>query len=409
MFGWNDERTPPAFRIRSDSGSARQRWEGALIACCLVVFGIVSPAAAQWIDQEDLVGPFIDVEPFDLLYLNDSGENAILKILPKQDPPPDPLPRRGVLIFENADESGEVFQVPWAVINTYKTYNDLLLEEANIWFNAGEFGRAFRNLLYIYDHGGKNNPALVAALRNCLFQDGKEKFQAGQFELALSIFEDIYRKDPTFKVPGINSELLDIVLSCYDGMLSNQFKNADYLKVRKTLAAVEEKFRQQAAPLAEKWNRAFVAKSDELIVAARKFAKDGQSRMAHLASRQAEQMSPGRDVVQQLKEEILQQFPLIVVGVSQAGADADPQRIEHWGARRVGRLTQRMIVELAGLTDEGGLYDFLNGDLYRDDEIGLRYVLELKSEGTDFATPPATAFQIASRLLSRGERTVGYF
>ena len=338
---------------------------------------------------------------FDLLYLNDAGENAILKILPKQDPPRQPLPKQGVLIFEYADESAEVLQVPWAVIDTYKTYNDLLLEEANAWLQAGESGRAFRNLLYIYDHGGKNNPALVAALRNCLFQDGKEKFQAGQFELALSIFEDLYRKDPNFKVPGINRDLLEIVLSCYDGMLSNQFKNSDYLKVRKTLAAVEEKFQQQAGPLAKKWNRAFDEKSDELIVAARDFAQAGQSRLAHLASRQAEQMSPGRVVVRQLKEEILQKFPLIVVGVSQAGADGEPQRIEHWGARRVGRLTKRMIVELDGLTDEGGLYDFLNGDLYRDDEIGLRYVLELKSEGTDFATPPATAFKLLPGCLMR--------
>jgi peptide/nickel transport system substrate-binding protein len=389
---------------------ARPTWPatigaGGRCACWFVVltlfaFGTAAPARAQWIEQEDFVSPILDNEPFDLLYLNEIGEGAILKILPKKNPPPEPLPQSGVLVFEYADESGEVLQVPWSVIDSYKSFNDLLLDEANAWLQEEEYGKAFRSLLYIYDHGGKDKPALVAALRNCLFQDGKEKFQAGQFELALSIFEDIYRKDPSFNVPGIDSELIDIVLSCYDGMLRNQFENGDYVKVRKTLAAVEEEFQRDAAPLSEKWNRAFVAKSDELLENAKRFAADGQSKQAHLASRQAEQMSPGREVVKQLQTEILRQFRLIAVGVSQAGAGGDAKRIEHWGDRRVGRLTKRTIVELAGLTDEGGLYDFLNGELYRADESGIKYVLELKSEETDFATPPANAFQIASRLLA---------
>ena len=70
---------------------------------------------------------------------------------------------------------------------------------------------------------------------------------------------------------------------------------------------------------------------------------------------------PGRPEVLELQKTLLLQFPLIVVGVTQDGADADPNRIEHWGSRRVGRLTQRTLIENTGLTDEGGKFDFLNG------------------------------------------------
>ena len=380
---------------------------------CLVAFPAVAttttPSNAQWIERQDIVSPILDNDPFDLLFLNERGERALLKILPKKNPPSKPLPKSGVLVFEFADESAEVLQVPWSTIESYKSFNELLLDEANVWLSQKDYGKAFRNLLYIYDHGGKNNPELVASLRNCLFQDGKVKYEAGQFERALSIFEDIYRKDPGFKVPGIESDLIDIVLSCYDGMIQNQFENGDYLKVRKTLAAVEEKFQQESAPISRKWSRAFEAKSDELLEDARKFAAAGQSKQAHLAARQADQMFPGREVVKQLQTQILQQFPLIVVGVSQAGADGNAQRIEHWGDRRVGRLTKRTIVELTGLTDEGGLYDFLNGELYRADEVGIKYILELKADDTDFATPPANAFQIASRLLNAANENSGTF
>ena len=137
-------------------------WRSLSVLGCGLLFsiGMASPAAAQWIELEDLAGPYIDGEPFDLLFFNADGENAILKILPPKDPPPEPFPTRGVLIFEYADETGEVLQVPWSVIETYKTFNDLLLEEANAWLQTKEYGRAFRNLLYIYDHGGKKNPAL---------------------------------------------------------------------------------------------------------------------------------------------------------------------------------------------------------------------------------------------------------
>ncbi len=376
---------------------------GLILLCGWLTVFQVEPCSGQWIEKQDLVSPLVDGEPFDLLKLNKDGDNAYLKIVPQLNPPQRPFPAKGSFVFEYADGSSDLLQVPYSSIEFYKTFNELLIEEANGWLENNDYPKAFRNLLYVYDHGGKNDAQLVQSLRSCLFLDGADNFKAGRYELALSIYEDIYRRDPNFVVAGIDNSLIEIVMLCYDGMIQKQFEAADYLKVQLKLASVKEKYGDDAAALINKWEQRFLAKADELMQQSREFAKQGNGRQAHLASRQAEQMAPGREAVKQLQEEILKQFPLIVVGVSQSGADADPRRIEDWGARRTGRLTQRTMVEFTGLTDEGGKYSFLNGNLYRADEIGLQYILELDPERNEFGIPPTTAFEVSTRLLNNAD------
>ncbi len=354
--------------------------------------------SAQWIEKADLVGPYVDEEPFDVLILNGEGDNAIFKIVPQTTPPTDPLPDRGMLVFEFAANSEDILQVPFASVESYKTFNELLIEEANGWLKKDEYSKAFRNLLYVYDHGGKSDAQLVKSLRSCLFQDGKANFINQEYELSLSIFEDIYRRDPGFKYPGIDAKLIDIIMNCYDGMIKQQFDASEYVEVQRSVASIEQKHGQSASVLVNKWKQAFDGRADDLMAHSRRQAAEGNARQAQLASRQAEQMSPGRADIKVLQEEILKAYSLIVVGVSQAAADANPQRIEHWGSRRTGRAARRSIVEMSGLSDEGGKYTFLNGELYRADEAGLEYVFELKPESERYGTPPATPFQISSRL-----------
>lgn len=373
---------------------------GALVGLTLV--GLSSQVHAQWIKAEELVGPFVDSEPFDVIYLNDDGDNAIMKVVPLGDKlKKGPLPDTGQLIFEYFAMGDDILEVPYSSIENIRTFNELLIEEAENWLKEKEYAKAFRNLLYVYDHGGKNDPKLVSALKDCMFRDGFENFNSQEFELALSIYEDINQQDPSFKVRDFpNTQLVDIVISCYNGIIKKQFDSEDYIGVRRSLQSVIDKYGDDAQTLNERWSQAFIAKSDELIAEARKLASQGKGREAHLAANQAEQMSPGRQEVKELQSELLQQFPMIVVGVNQTADHSTPDQIEHWGARRVGRLTQRSLIELTGLTDEGGKYDFLNGRMYRTDEIGLRYTFEIKPDDAMFAVPPMDAFHLSMRLLA---------
>ena len=400
--------TGPAFDSistinRGGNQSSLVRWPaglGSLLLTCLLAFVGPHNSTAQWIENEDLVGPFVDHEPFELLFLNAGSDNAILKIRPLSEPLRSPFPDKGILIFQFATETDEQLQVPYSCIKVHKTFNDILIEEANQWLAEKQYAPAFRNLLYVYDHGGKQNDASVKSLRSCMFIDATDNFRAGRFELALSIFEDIYARTPDFQVPGIDKKLIEIILLCYDGILQKDFDAHEFATVQLKMAAISKKYQVEAQPLTSKWEGVFIDQADQLMAQARQFVVAGQGRQAQKASRQAEQLTPDRGEVKQLQAEILKAFPLIVIGTSQPPADADGQRLDHWGSRRVGRLTKRTIVELAGLGDEGGKYVFLNGTLIQTDELGLKYRFELTASPTSLTTPPTDAYMISSRLLS---------
>lgn len=386
---------------RGDGRRSRGRWLVVALGWLCFVALPCTATQAQWIEKQDLKGPYADSEPFDVLFLNKDGENAILKIKPLGDElPPTPLPDRGTLIFDLLTDDEDRFEVPYTSIKEIQTFNQLLVEEANQWIDDGKYAEAFRNLFHVYNNGGKDDPKMVASMMSCLFLDGKENFEGGEFELALSIYEDIYEKDPTFRVDGFDEPLINIVISCHNGMIKKRFEVEDYVGVRKQLDSVVEKYGDTASQLKDEWTRSFLQRSDDLMVKAKEFADQGKGREAHLAAKQADQMSPDRAEVLALQENLLLQFPLIVVGVSQESADADPNRIEHWGSRRVGRLTQRTIIENTGLTDEGGKFEFLNGTIFPVDDIGLKYVMEINDNPPGFAVPPINAFQLSMRLDS---------
>ena len=394
-------------RNKCQSASGR-RWFAVTLWLLLLVLPC-SVSQAQWIEQQDLKGGYVDSEPFDILFLNKNGENAILKIKPLGKAlPPTPLPGQGSVIFEYLSDSDEQFEVPFSSIEKIQTYNQLLVEEANDWIQEGDYSKAFRNLFHVYNRGGKDDPEMVASMMSCLFLDGKESYDRGEYELALSIFEDLYEQDPDFQVPGIPRPLVEIVMSCHNGMIKKRFENEDYVGVRKQLAAVVAKYGDSVAQLQNQWSDNFRRRSDELMKQANQFAAQGKGREAHLAAKKADQMTPGRAEVLELQKQLLVQFPMIVVGVSQEAIESDPNRIEHWGSRREGRLTQRTIIENTGLTDEGGKYEFLNGTIFPADDIGLKYVMEINDDPPGFAVPPIDAFQLSMRLVSSADRDSPY-
>ncbi len=396
--GWIQ--SPPAGRTSTN------RWRPVLwlaLAGWSCLLTVPEMAHGQWLKKgmHELESPYLDGVPFDLLILNDSGDNAVLKVRPPAQPFPTSVPTAGMYLFEYTD--GERLQVPFSSVLRYRTFNDLLIDEANRWLSEGKHAMAMRNLLYVYDRGGKSNPAVVESLQRCLFEDALQNLNSERFEFALTIFEDLHQRDPNFKVPGINRRLIEIIIDCHDGLIRQDFEADDYGSVGKKIQLIAAKYRKDAEPLVEKWQQIFTDRASELQRQAVEEAAAGNGRMAHLRSRQAEQIKPGDPETRKLQIDILKQYPLIVIGTTQPGAEADGLKIEHWGSRRVGRLVHRAIVELVGSSEEGGRYSFLNGNLTQIDERGLVYAFDVTVPDGRFGIPPATPYQIASRLLAASD------
>jgi tetratricopeptide (TPR) repeat protein len=374
----------------------------------LLMICLLSTAEAQIINREDIEKPLLEGERFDLVQLDNSNKGALIQIVAQNDVP-QPFPEQGDLVFEFLHDSEGVLQVPYAKIANYERFNDLVVDEAIEFLDSKEYGKAFRNLLYVYDRGGKKDRQLVETLRTCLFQDAKKRFENEEFELALSIFEDLYQDKPNFRVPGIRRSLVDIIMACYDGILQQKFVAGRYKAIRETVKGLKVRYGNAAKDLTQGWDERFDQKAIKLLAEAKELANAGQGREAHIKAKQAERTSPGRPDTEEVQETLMNQFPLIVIGVSQSSDDPAPNQIDDWAARRIGRLIQRNLVEITGLSDEGARYEFLNGAINRIDDVGLVYAIDIDPTQEKLGVPKISAIQLANRLLSNANPNSAMF
>ena len=346
--------------------------------------------------------PLIEREPYDEIQLDDFNDNVVIRILPLVNPPPRPLPSQGYLQFEAPDLSEHVLQVPYENVVSYKTYNELLIEEANQLIEQEEYGKAFRNLLYVYDHGGKKDRNIVKSILTCQYFDGVQNYKAGNFELAISIFQEIYERDPNFTVRGFRRKPVDVILDSLDKNIRDKFESRQYESAEAMLGAIGDRYGKPSLRLINKWRRLFQERSNELIEQARQAANDGRGKEAHLLAREANRVLPDRQEALDLYEQIIAQYPIVFVGVTNDSAGANPLRLDLWGGRRVGRLTMRSVVEFAGLSDEGGRYEFLNGAIKGEGDAGLVYRFTIDPEREKQGIPPISALALARKLVSMG-------
>ena len=379
-----------------------------LVIAFAAMFYQLPSADAQIIKREDIEKPLLEGQPFDLIQLDNANKGALIQII-AQENLPQPFPKQGDLVFEFFRDSESTLQVPYDSIAKYESFNDLVVQEANEFLDSREYGKAFRNLLYVYDRGGKNDRQLVETLRTCLFQDARKRFEDEQYELALSIFEDLYQDKPNFKVPGISRDLVDIIIACYDGILRQKFEDGRYEAIRETVKGLKLRYGRAAGRLTKGWDQRFDEKAIELLAEAKNLARAGQGREAHIRAKQAERTSPGRSDTEAVQEALMNEFPLIVVGVSQSTDRPDPNKIDDWAARRIGRLIHRSLVEITGLSDEGARYEFLNGSINRIDDVGLVYAIDIDPTIEKLGVPKISAIELANRLLSNANPNSSVF
>ncbi|MCH2182066.1 MAG: ABC transporter substrate-binding protein [Mariniblastus sp.] len=346
--------------------------------------------------------PLVDREPYDELKLDDYNNNVVIKIIPLQNPPSMPLPENGFLQFEAPDLNENILQVPYENIVSYRTFIQLLIDEANELIKAEKYAQAYRNLLYVYDRGGKGDPAIEKSIQNCLYQDGRLNYLAGNYELAISIFEEIYARDPNFIGAGFNKKPIDVILDSIDSNIKKKFEAGQYDKVTATLDQIQDLYGKESLRLTDRWNGILLKHSNELIAEAKKLMAENKGKEAHLKARQANRVIPERDEALQVYEEIVSRFPIVFVGVTNDSAGADPLRLDLWGGRRIGRLTMRSVVEFSGMSDDGGSYKFLNGKLEQADEDGLAYRFTIEPTDPSEGIPDISALDLASKMVAMG-------
>jgi len=341
----------------------------------------------------------IDQEPWDRLQLDQANGNEVFKIvpLPSRVVPvnPSPTQKLRIRLLEDPDQE---YDVEWQHIASLKLYEQMVLEETVQLSNSGDSRAAWENLQFL----AKNYPGLSGlekVRQDYLYKEAGRLYQQKKYDVALGVLEELYRLNDEYASAGSTRGLNDVLAAVIDRLVAGYLENEKYVAARRMLDRIEVTFKEAQKPLVDRWRQTLIKRAEEQSEKARQLLSDNQLLKARVASRRVLEIWPKLPGAQQLINEISAKFPVIVVGVTETSSAADPASFDDWAARRIGRLTQRMLVEFDGHRPNGGIYTFPLGDV--ELSVDRRHIL--LDIDPDSPVAKLDGFDVSRRVLGLAE------
>ncbi len=363
----------------------------------------------QVLDEEEFNIPILERkdDPFDRIFLDAaSGKNVVFETEPlfADDVPPSSPNPGDMLQFTWVRYPDRKLQVRWQHVDKIKTYPQLVLEEAISLLDKGSIPAAFTHFDFLLQHPRyKKTAGLQSAIKGYLLRDSIRMVKDKKFHIALSAIEELYRRDPSFKVsedPRNSTQLMDFVL---DEIIAIEIRRRDFRLAERIMDRIDRDYRDVFVKTTRKRRKEIESLAlvhRETAIEAMK-RKDG--RAAHIAVRKMMNIAPNLEVGKQLQEEVLLKFPIVFVGVNQRASKFHPQSIDNWAARRAGRLFFRTMLEYRGQGEDGGDYGFPQGRITKHEDLkGLEFVIREKKAKPGL--PVVDSYMIARRMLQMADR-----
>ncbi len=350
-------------------------------------------------DPEDNT-PIADREPFDKIIFTDGQYDYTLGVKPLNLPKPIEIQKSGELRFELLDRSGLILQGPWARVKQILTFEEIIVEETKTAYDKGDLDRAWRNLIYFNDTRGARDPLVLEMMDNFLYRDGAQLIRIGNFELAVTVLKELYDRNPEFV--GDGTPLIELLATEYNRRIEAMAKDVEIDRIKAELDNLKSKFPSNPPPIASivtKWIAEVDRQGQLFLERVEPIARGDDLVAAHTSARQAVYKLPNEPRSWSMYEDVFRRFPVVLVGVTELANAPDIRAAENWSARRIGSMLQRQLVDLVGLGDEGGRYEFADGRIVPLDEFGLSYRLEILPQSTP-GKPTMTSMDLALRLAS---------
>ena len=358
------------------------------------------PARTEFgFDPEDTT-PIADRDPFDKIILTDGQYDYTLAVKPLNLPKPIDYKQAGELRFEMLDRAERVLQCPWARVKQILTFDDILVAETKIAYEKGNLDRAWRNLIYFNDTRGAKDPLVLELMDQFLYRDGAQLIRDGNYELAVTVLEELYDRNPEFV--GAGTPLTELLATEYDRRIAAMAKNVEIDRIKAGLESLQAKYARMPSPIAgvvTKWIAEVDRQGQLFLDSSEPIARGDDLVSAHSSARRAVYRLPKEQRSWTMYEEVFSRLPVVLVGVTELADKPDIRAAENWSARRVGSMLQKQLVDLVGLGDEGGRYEFADGRIMPLDEFGMSYRLEILRESIS-GKPSMNSMELAQRLAS---------
>jgi tetratricopeptide (TPR) repeat protein len=342
-----------------------------------------APAAKAPVKQK-----LLERRPFDEVVLSKSAGGATLEVqtisLPQR--PPTSLPKSGMLKVRLLDRPTEDFEVGWSSVAAVRTFDQLLLAEAQRLTAAGKFDDAYD---YFSRLGSEypNTPGLDSATCDYLQKNALALYQAKEYDRALALLLSLYQRNATY------AGLPDVLQAVASEIIQRYLREGDYAAARQVLDMWQNKFSGVATEAASNWQQRFENAANRQLAEATQLIGQKQYIAARKAVSRALGIWPALDTAPAVLNQISREFPFVTIGVLEQSPHNPTRRIDDWATLRASRLTERLLAEEDDFSTEGGVYHSPFGELTLDDS-GRELTFKL-SAGADFATDALSRFLLA--------------
>jgi peptide/nickel transport system substrate-binding protein len=307
----------------------------------LVLAAVLVAAAWTAASADD---PLYLQPPYDEIVLDESNGRAVLRVAPL------PLPNRrvpavgersGDLEFELVDRPGEKFAVPWVNVDDIRTFERLVLAEADGLAKEGRFDDAQPIYSFLESRDAKL-PGLAESIETFLYMQVGGAYRAQRFEESMALLVELYARNPARQ--GVSTAYERVTGELVKGHLAA----GRYAAARGLLKNLGLRYPATQATTVATYEGQLAGQAAELFAKATAAKDAGKLREAHEAVHQALAMWPDQTGAGDLARAIHQQYPVVKVGVVAPLAGPPHHRIDDWAAFRTSRLLKVPLIVADG-------------------------------------------------------------
>jgi tetratricopeptide (TPR) repeat protein len=369
----------------------------AALAALLAISSLVSPPYAH--GQAAKPTRLIDQPAYDVLTLDKSNDSKVLKVYPVSLPGrklPEKPKSTDKLKVKLLDDGVE-YEVNWQHIEKLEFFEQLVLAEANQLTAAGKFDEAYDDFAFLLNLYPQL-PGLNESRQSYLYLAAGAAFRQQKYDEALAVLEELLKHNPNYRAGETSPTLLQVLGNIADRIITAYVEQQDYRAARVLLARLSQQYKAENEPFAQRARQQLSDLAARRLEEAKTHLAAGRFVEAHDAAGSMKLIWPDLPGAAEIAAEIARRHPLIAVGVEHPALSFDTLSLQNISARRAGRLTERLLVEMTGLGPEGGKYVSPYGAVSRSDD-GLALIFRLPA-GPGNST---AAYDLAQRLLSRAQ------
>lgn len=365
-----------------------------LTACCGQLLTDSALQAQDAEPTEQIEGPLIDQQPFDLITLKPSAGGASVRIVPlasRQLPSnPKDTDKLEVVLIRFPDRE---YEVAWRDIARIDLFEQRIYEEAVQKMAEKDFITAFQNLSYLRKNY-PDMPRLEELRQEFLLKSAADRYQAGEYRQTLSALEELRATAPGYQAQTVTSVMSRVA----DALIESYSRAGDLGSAKAILARLEKQYGPSLTVVAswkQKLESMAMQKRDEAIA----LLQQKRYRDARRAAIEMLSILPGMKEASELIERVNREHPMVRVGVMQQSSELDPTSLINWPARRAGALVYRPLVQFLQTGTEGGRYGFALGPPPRLSEDRQQVLLSIDDNMSD----TFSAFALSQVLLNRAD------